>query len=153
MRHLLPLAAALLLAVAWGRQDSEITDETREPLVLTYLANEGFLVEVGEQSVLIDAFIGMPYAGYPALPKDVLARLRSAAKPFDDVELALTSHVHGDHFQASGIDGRSAWRMRRSREHDERATQLHRHYRRSSEETVLTASRIASFYLAGSCPR
>lgn len=96
----LPLAAALALGVALGGQESEPAPDAREPLVLTYLANEGFLVEVGDAAVLIDAFVGMPYAGYPALPKAVLERMRSASAPFEAVELALTSHVHGDHFQA-----------------------------------------------------
>jgi L-ascorbate metabolism protein UlaG (beta-lactamase superfamily) len=99
-RLTLPLVFGIALTAALGNQDSEDSALERDPLVLTYLANEGFLLEVGEATVLIDAFVGKPYAGYPALAKDVLERMRTASAPFDEVELALTSHVHGDHFQA-----------------------------------------------------
>jgi len=88
------MIAPLLVAVAsplWPSPELE----------LTYLANEGFLVSVGEEDVLIDAFVGQPYAGYSALSRDALEMLERGAGPFADVELALTSHVHGDHFQAA----------------------------------------------------
>lgn len=71
----------------------------RKPLRLRYLANEGFLIEVGDKAVLFDAFIAMPYAGYPAMGKDLVGRLRRAEAPFAGIDLALTSHGHADHFQ------------------------------------------------------
>ena len=71
----------------------------REPLQLTYLANEGFLAEVGDITLLFDAFLAQPFAGYPALPENILSRLRTASPPFDSIDLALTSHNHADHFQ------------------------------------------------------
>lgn len=87
---LAPLLAAVALPLS-----------TSTELELTYLANEGFLVSVGDEDVLIDAFVGEPYAGYPALSAAALAQIERASGPFADVELALTSHVHGDHFQAA----------------------------------------------------
>jgi len=68
-------------------------------LQLTYLANEGFLCRSGEDAVLFDAFVSEPYAGYAALPEEVHAKLVRAEAPFDAVDVAITSHVHGDHFQ------------------------------------------------------
>ena len=70
-----------------------------EPLEVTYLANEGFLLRVGEDAVLIDGFVGKPYARYSALPEEAAAVLKAAKPPFDDVAIALTSHFHPDHFQ------------------------------------------------------
>ena len=49
-RWQLPLAAGLALVAALGIQDAEAPAPEREPLVPTYLANEGFLVEVGDES-------------------------------------------------------------------------------------------------------
>ena len=72
----------------------------REPLEVTFVANEGFLISAGARSILIDALFGG--AGYPGMPTgDVLESLRTARSPFDRVDLALTTHVHSDHFSAS----------------------------------------------------
>ncbi len=102
--HLLP--ALLLIGLTGGacslaHQEAVTPREStqRAPLTLRYLANEGFLLSAGESDVLIDAFVSMPYAGYAALPKAVYADLIARRAPFDDIELALVSHAHGDHFQ------------------------------------------------------
>ncbi len=63
------------------------------------LANEGFLLSVGRDVVAIDAFVAEPYAGYGALSGEPLAALESGSGPFASLDLALTSHVHQDHFQ------------------------------------------------------
>jgi L-ascorbate metabolism protein UlaG (beta-lactamase superfamily) len=68
-------------------------------LELVYLANEGFLVRVGETKLLIDAFVTQPFAGYAALPEELHADLVAGKPPFDGIELALASHFHRDHFQ------------------------------------------------------
>jgi L-ascorbate metabolism protein UlaG (beta-lactamase superfamily) len=69
-------------------------------LNIVALANEGFLLRSADQAVLIDAFLSKPYAGYDALPVDVLARLEAAETPFAGIDLALVSHEHADHVQA-----------------------------------------------------
>jgi L-ascorbate metabolism protein UlaG (beta-lactamase superfamily) len=69
-------------------------------LELRYLANEGFYLRCGEHGVLIDAFVTEPYGPYAALPKELFEDLVARKAPFEDVDLALTSHVHRDHFQA-----------------------------------------------------
>ena len=72
----------------------------REPLEVTFVANEGLLISAGARSILIDALFGG--AGYPGMPTgDVLENLRAAQPPFNLVDLALTTHVHPDHFEAS----------------------------------------------------
>lgn len=73
--------------------------DKRAPLRLRYLANEGFLIEVGDKAVLFDAFLAMPYAGYPSMSQELVDKLRSAEEPFASIDLALTSHGHADHFQ------------------------------------------------------
>jgi L-ascorbate metabolism protein UlaG (beta-lactamase superfamily) len=68
-------------------------------LKVTFLVNEGFLVEVDGKSILLDAFVRDEYYGYGALPESTYQQLIRGEPPFDVVTLAFTSHVHLDHFQ------------------------------------------------------
>lgn len=70
-----------------------------QPLQVTWLANEGVLLSVGAKQVLIDAFIPEPYSIYTALPPATAAQMLAGEAPFDDIELALASHRHRDHFE------------------------------------------------------
>jgi len=72
-----------------------------EQLEITYLANEGFLIRSAESGVLIDAFVREPYLEYAAVPPEILDSMLTAGAPYDRIDLALVSHVHRDHFQAS----------------------------------------------------
>jgi L-ascorbate metabolism protein UlaG (beta-lactamase superfamily) len=67
-----------------------------------FLGNSGFLIVVGEQKVLIDAFFdGFP-PGY-TLPSYVQTALVNAEPPFDDVDMILATHEHADHFSETMI--------------------------------------------------
>ncbi|MCG8604679.1 MBL fold metallo-hydrolase [bacterium] len=71
-----------------------------QPVVVTYIANEGVLISAGEQQVLIDA-IHQPYGPqYLATPPASLRRMMHAESPFTSIDLILVSHIHGDHFHA-----------------------------------------------------
>lgn len=69
------------------------------PLKITFLVNEGFLIQADGKSILIDAFVKDEYYGYGALPEQAFRQMVSGQAPFDNVSLALASHVHLDHFQ------------------------------------------------------
>ena len=69
------------------------------PLRLTYIANEGFMVEVGGTKILIDAFFGGLQGDWADQPDETTAgKLARAEPPFDDVDLIAISHRHSDHF-------------------------------------------------------
>jgi L-ascorbate metabolism protein UlaG (beta-lactamase superfamily) len=71
-------------------------------VTVTFLANEGVLLSSGTQKVLIDALFD-PYRGY-ALPHDSTQRaLREARAPYDNVDVVLVTHWHGDHFGAAPV--------------------------------------------------
>lgn len=97
------LTSSLFLAVVTCglTQDS---DETARPgaavLEVRALANEGFLLSSGDDAVVIDAFVAEPYSIYAALEGEALEALVSGTGPFASLDVALTSHVHRDHFQA-----------------------------------------------------
>ena len=71
-------------------------------LRFTALGNEGFLIEAGGRVVMIDAlFVGLP--GYVAPTEEQRRARESAAPPFDEVDLVLATHHHGDHFDAEVV--------------------------------------------------
>lgn len=82
-----------------GDTDAASPAGTEQPLDVTYLANEGFLLRAGDHAVVIDAFLDRPAYGYAAVPTNVMRAMVAGAAPFDAVKLVLVSHVHADHFQ------------------------------------------------------
>jgi len=69
-------------------------------VTVTYVANEGVLIQSGDKQVLIDA-LHKPYLSeYLATPQKVLDDMMASRPPFEDIELLLVSHIHGDHFNA-----------------------------------------------------
>jgi L-ascorbate metabolism protein UlaG (beta-lactamase superfamily) len=66
---------------------------------VTFVGNAGFLITIGGKKILIDAMFAGFSGGYQ-LPKDVQEALVNARPPFDDVDLILVTHNHGDHFDA-----------------------------------------------------
>src|SRR5687768_12633750 len=75
----------------------------RDSLVITYLANEGVMLSSGGATVLIDALFGEGLRGYGVVSKPTRVRLEGATAPFDRVSAVLTTHIHPDHFDASGV--------------------------------------------------
>ena len=76
---------------------------TGAELRVTYLANEGFLLDSGEARVLIDALFDRGVEGYATLPPAMLSAARTANAPFDRIDLILATHYHADHFDAGTV--------------------------------------------------
>jgi L-ascorbate metabolism protein UlaG (beta-lactamase superfamily) len=66
------------------------------PVALTFIGNEGFLIQCGDTRVLIDALVN---EGVLLTPNE-RARLHGALPPFDRIDLTLATHAHYDHFDA-----------------------------------------------------
>lgn len=67
---------------------------------VTFVGNAGFLIEVHDKKILIDAL----FSGFPGdyiLPREIQDKLALGLPPFDNIDLALATHSHGDHFDAS----------------------------------------------------
>jgi L-ascorbate metabolism protein UlaG (beta-lactamase superfamily) len=74
------------------------------PATITYIANEGFLIEVGSRKILIDAVFDDRSIAYTHVPDDETLSLMQASKaPFDDIDLMLVTHFHRDHFSAAPV--------------------------------------------------
>ena len=78
---------------------SEITpgDEIADNNVsITYIGNAGFLIQIENKKILIDALF-KGFEGTYELPQYIQEKLKLAQAPFDDVDLILVTHAHGDH--------------------------------------------------------
>lgn len=65
---------------------------------VTYLANEGVLIEHGPSKVMIDPLFDNGFGQYQLLPDAMTAALFAGNAPFDGVDAVLISHAHADHF-------------------------------------------------------
>ncbi len=63
---------------------------------VTYVGNAGFLINTGEKKILIDALF-KGFEGSYNLPQSIQEKLSLAQAPFDDVDLIIVTHAHGDH--------------------------------------------------------
>lgn len=63
---------------------------------VTYVGNAGFLITIDDKKILIDALF-KGYKDYYELPQEVQDQLCEAQAPFDEVDIILVTHAHGDH--------------------------------------------------------
>ncbi len=92
-----------ILALMGGRRTAGGGEAGTAGVQITYLANEGFLLEAGETRVLVDALFGDGLRGYPVVPAAIRADLEGARGRFAGIDLILASHFHGDHFDAAAV--------------------------------------------------
>lgn len=81
---------------AVSSESSKSDNVSGNEVSFTYIGNAGFLINIGDKKILIDAlFKGS--AGTYELPENIQQRLILAQAPFDNVDLILVTHAHGDH--------------------------------------------------------
>ena len=94
------LAYVLLLGLIlapFARADQQ----EKPPLTVTYVANEGFMIESEGKKILIDAVFGGFEPTWCQVPPDSVVELMTAARPpFDSINLITVTHAHLDHFNA-----------------------------------------------------
>jgi L-ascorbate metabolism protein UlaG (beta-lactamase superfamily) len=87
------LARCLLVAAPASAQGIQVT----------YLANEGVLVEGGGARILVDALFRDSMDPYARHARDVQEQLETGGKPYDGIGLALATHFHLDHWDAGAV--------------------------------------------------
>lgn len=66
---------------------------------ITYISNEGFLIEIDGKKVLIDALFDKIDGDWCDSPSEnTIESLRNSTPPFDSVDLIAITHKHIDHF-------------------------------------------------------
>jgi L-ascorbate metabolism protein UlaG (beta-lactamase superfamily) len=92
IRYKVILLLGFLQVFGFGQNNQKRT------LEVTYIANEGFMISMGNTKVLIDA---LPKSKYYANPSDtVVAKMMDNIPPYDKVDCVLVTHDHPDHFNA-----------------------------------------------------
>ena len=77
-----------------------IVDEAQ--LELTYIVNEGFVIQVGGKKILVDGLLSE--VGSYQLPVTVQRAMIGGQPPFADIDLALATHSHTDHFDPQVVN-------------------------------------------------
>ena len=99
MRLTLLCAGALAQDNKSANSTAGAAAKTQQPaLDLTYVANEGFLIQADGKKVLVDALFDDGFGTYLAPSRELLTQMNSGSGPFADVDLLLVTHTHGDHF-------------------------------------------------------
>lgn len=73
--------------------------ESEKNVEVTYIANEGFLINIGDKSILIDAIFGDKEYGFCDIPDTTqITAMVKAKEEFADIDLIAVTHKHIDHF-------------------------------------------------------
>lgn len=96
------LLLACLVCLAAG--SPAVFSVPHDAITVTYVGNEGFLIEAGGGKVLIDSLYREGVPGYVVHPQERRDMMEKARPPFDDVDLVLATHDHADHFDAAAVD-------------------------------------------------
>lgn len=74
-----------------------------DTIAVTYIGNEGFLLEAAGRKVLFDALYREGVSGYVVHPAERRQAMEQASPPFDGVGLVLATHDHADHFDPGAV--------------------------------------------------
>jgi L-ascorbate metabolism protein UlaG (beta-lactamase superfamily) len=89
---------AILAVAAVGCDDAPERRSVGDPLEVTFLANEGFLLHSGDSRVLIDGLFREGVDGYGKLTLEQRELVETAEAPFNTINFVLATHLHDDHF-------------------------------------------------------
>lgn len=95
----IPFLICLLIAVNWNIC-AQITG-SGDNCTITYVANDGFLIQTSGHKILVDAIFGKIKGNWCDQPGDSLLNLIYSGKPpYDNIDLLLVTHYHSDHFNS-----------------------------------------------------
>ena len=93
-------ALTLTCSSLLGAPQDAASKDDNQLVEVTYLANSGFLLRSGTNSILIDAFVPREISGFEALDAPTRKNLLKGLAPFHRPMISLVSHSHADHFKA-----------------------------------------------------
>ena len=67
---------------------------------ITYLGNEGVLIQNGQTKVMVDALFDEYNLRFHAPSANLMTKIMTQTAPYDGVDLVLVTHAHRDHFNA-----------------------------------------------------
>jgi len=107
----LALLTLLLGPLTWSSGLAGVPAQGRAGVEILYLANEGFLLTLGDGSggpgdrirVLVDGLFRPAVRGYPVLSAGEREGLEVGEGIYGEIDLILATHHHGDHFSADAV--------------------------------------------------
>ena len=105
MRYLIALLLSGFAFSAFAESVIAQDNTTRSQVTssVTYLGNEGLLVQRGDTKVLFDPFFHNGFNTYQLVPESIRKALFSGEPPYDNISAIFISHAHGDHFAADDV--------------------------------------------------
>jgi L-ascorbate metabolism protein UlaG (beta-lactamase superfamily) len=97
-----PLLVIAAVTVSLGSARAQ-SAARQDGVSITFLANEGVLLSSGSKQVLIDGLFLKYETGFATPADSTRAALEQARPPFDEVDLVLVTHRHGDHFHPAPV--------------------------------------------------
>ncbi len=73
----------------------------RDSIVIQYIANAGFLIEMDDLKLVIDGFFNQGFNQYEVPDSITQSKLSQNMPPFQNLDLILVTHKHADHFNDS----------------------------------------------------
>jgi L-ascorbate metabolism protein UlaG (beta-lactamase superfamily) len=70
---------------------------------VTYIANDGFLIEAAGKKILIDALFNSATTQYDAPSAETMQAMTRGEGPFTNLDLILVTHSHADHFDPDRV--------------------------------------------------
>lgn len=66
---------------------------------ITYIANEGFLIEVDKKKILVDGLFDTIKGNWCDSPSEIIVKkMEKSLPPFDNIDIIAITHNHRDHF-------------------------------------------------------
>ncbi len=99
------LCCAILISATRGNSNNMNDGDppSQNDVTITYLQNDGVLISDGTDKILIDAIFN-PASGWINLNVAEAAKIINAQAPYDDIDLVLITHNHGDHYSPGVVN-------------------------------------------------
>lgn len=88
----------IILNILFSMLLLSITSVLAQEVQIQFLANEGVLIKTENTEILVDAIFDKKFDYLDVLPESQLQKFEKAEAPFHNVDLILSTHLHGDHF-------------------------------------------------------
>jgi len=75
-------------------------NQYQDSISITYIANEGFLVQMNNKKIVFDGFFKEGFGKYDCPDLNMISQMKGNLPPFNNIDYIFVSHYHGDHVDA-----------------------------------------------------
>lgn len=89
---------------ALSAPSEEITLSSQQKVKVTYIANDGVMIEYQGKKVVIDAINrASNLSGWVTPSNAAYMAVENGVAPYDDIDIIMITHNHGDHYNVSAV--------------------------------------------------